>query len=127
MYNIDKIRELLIDSIHSRNDAKAFFSKELMNNEILESLLSIVIEDDSNDARMEASYWISKFEVDLLKKHEGILLQIQKDELDSVACHSFMALAKIKSKMGMMYIIEKRLKSEYYWESEALKLYLNEN
>lgn len=43
-------------------------------------------------------YWISKYNLELLKEVEGSLLQIQKDELDSISRHIFIALGKIKSK-----------------------------
>ena len=126
MFDKNTIRELLIDSVHSKNQAKDFFNSKLTNKELLDVLVEIAIDDYSGDARMEASYWSSKFEPELLKNIEGQLLKIQSDELDNIACHAFVALARIKSKDGLRYIIDKRIEPEMYWESEALKLYMED-
>lgn len=119
----DKIRCLLIDSLHSKTDAKEFFESNVNNSELLITLVEFAIDDYSRDARMEAAYWISKFETTLLKKVEKDLLRIQEDELDNVACHILVALGRIKSKEGLKFLIEKRIEPEMYWESQALKYY----
>jgi hypothetical protein len=125
MQNKDNIRNLLIDSVHSKTETKDFFKNRLKDEALLNILIEIAIDDYSGDARMEASYWISQFEVKLLNRVESSLLVLQKDELDSIACHSFIALAKINSKDGLDYIIENRIRPEMYWEAEALKIYLS--
>ncbi|HCC07588.1 MAG TPA: hypothetical protein DEP72_05455 [Clostridiales bacterium] len=123
MFEKDKIRELLIDSVHSKDDAKDFFTGNLESPKLLNTLVEIAIDDYSGDARMEASFWISKFETSLLKNIEEKLIKIQCDELDSIACHAFISLARIKSKDGLKYIIDKRIEPEMFWEAEALKIY----
>ncbi|GFP78429.1 hypothetical protein [Clostridium fungisolvens] len=122
----DRIRVLLIDSVHSKIDAKDFFEKNLNSGELLNILIEFAVDDYSGDARMEAAYWISRFETILLKNVEKDLLRIQEDELDSIACHILVALGKIKSKEGLKFLIEKRIEPEMYWESRALKYYFSD-
>ena len=122
----DRIRGLLIDSVHSKIDAKDFFEKNLNNSKLLDVLIEFAVDDYSGDARMEAAYWISRFETILLKNVEKDLLKIQEDELDNIACHILVALGKIKSKEGLKFLIEKRIEPEMYWEAQALKYYLSE-
>lgn len=124
--NKDRIRCLLIDSVHSKTDAKDFFEKNLNSSALLNILVEFAIEDYSGDARIEASYWISKFDIILLKNIEKDLLKIQNDELDSIAGHIIVALGRIKSKKGLKYLIEKRIEPEMYWESQALKYYFSD-
>lgn len=125
--NKDNIRCLLIDSVYSKNDAKDFFAKNLNNSELLNILVEIAVDDYSGDARMEAAYWISKFDTILLKNIEKDLLSIQEDELDSIVCHILVALGRIKSKEGLKFLIEKRIEPEMYWESQALKHYFSDS
>lgn len=122
----DRIRGLLIDSVHSKIAAKDFFEKNLNNSELLNVLIELTVDDYSGDAKMEAAYWISRFETKLLKSVEKDLLKIQEDELDSIACPILLALGKIKSKEGLKFLIEKRIEPEMYWEAQALKYFLSE-
>lgn len=122
----DRIRFLLIDSVHSKTDAKDLFANNLNNSELLNILIEFAVDDYSGDARMEAAYWISRFETILLKNVEKELLRIQEDELDSIACHILVALGRIKSKEGLKFLIEKRIEPEMYWESQALKYYYSD-
>ena len=124
--NIDRIRGLLIDSVHSKIEAKDFFEENTNNSKLLNILIEFAVDDYSGDARMEAANWISRFDTILLKNVEKDLLRLQEDELDSIACHILVALGKIKSKEGLKYLIEKRIEPEMYWESQALKYYLSE-
>ncbi|MBK1812664.1 hypothetical protein JHL18_18755 [Clostridium sp. YIM B02505] len=124
--NKDIIRGLLIDSVHSKTEAKDFFTKNLNSSELLNMLVEVAIDDYSGDARMEAAYWISKFDTTLLKSIEKDLLRIQEDELDSIACHILVALGRIKSEEGLKFLIEKRIEPEMYWESQALKYYYSD-
>ena len=124
--NKDKIRCLLIDSVHSKIEAKDFFRINLSNSELLNILVEFAVDDYSGDARMEAAYWISKFDSTLLESIEKDLLRIQEDELGSIVCHILVALGRIKSKEGLKYSIEKRIEPEMYWESQALKYYFSD-
>ncbi|MCT8976981.1 hypothetical protein N4T77_10235 [Clostridium sp. CX1] len=126
IYNKDKIRELLINSVHGAKEVNEFFNINLSNEELLKILIEIASDDYSNDARMEACYWISNFDIELLKMIESDLLKIQEDELDSIACHILIALGKIKSKEGLKYLIEDRIQSNLYWEAQALKYHLRD-
>jgi len=122
----DNIRELLIESVHSDKMAVEYLKANLNNNYLLHMLKDIAIDDYSGDARMEASYWISQFNNDLLYEIEEDLLRIQQDELDSIACHAFVALGKIQSKRGLGYLIYNRIKPELHWEGTALEYYFKE-
>ncbi len=124
--NKDRIRDLLIDSVHSKIEAKDFFVKNLNNSELLNILVEFAVDDYSGDARMEAAYWISKFDITLLESIENDLLRIQEDELDSIVCHILVALGRIKSKEGLKFLIERRIEPEMYWESQALKHYFSD-
>jgi hypothetical protein len=123
--NKDRIRGLLIDSVHSKTEAKDLFGKNLNNSGLLNILVEFAVDDYSGDARMAAAYWISKFDTTLLKSIEKDLLRIQEDELDSIACPILVALGRIKSKEGLEFLIEKRIEPEMYWESQALKHYFS--
>ncbi|HEX9060711.1 MAG TPA: hypothetical protein VF941_11070 [Clostridia bacterium] len=120
----EEIYELLIAEIGNDCTAKEFFSSNLQNDHIIELLVQTALNSESGDARMSAAHWISNFTVELLKKYEKELLILQKDEWDSVSCHILVALGKIKSKDGLKYLIEKRIKPKLFWEAEALKYYL---
>lgn len=124
--NKERIRDLLIDSVHSKTEAKDFFGKNLNNSELLNILVEFAADDYSGDARMEAAYWISKFDITLLESIENDLLRIQEDELDSIVCHILVALGRIKSKEGLKFLIERRIEPEMYWESQALKYYFSD-
>lgn len=124
--NKDNIRKLLIKSVHSDKNATECLKTNLNNNYLLHILKDISIDDYSGDARMEASYWISQFNNDLLYGIEEDLLRIQQDELDSIACHAFIALGKIQSKKGLEYLIYKRIKPELHWEGVALEYYFKQ-
>lgn len=124
-FDKDEIRELLIKSAHSNEDSKFFLKNNLSDDGLLCLILDIAADDDSNDARMEAAYWIKQFDVKMLSKHEAMILELQKDELDSVACPAMIALGRIKSKKGLEYLISDRIAPELYWEAEALKLYFD--
>ena len=119
----DMIRNLLIKSVHSDKMAIEFLKANLNNKYLLQTLKEIAIDDYSGDARMEASYYISQFNNDLLCEIEDDLLILQKDDLDSIACHAFIALAKIESKEGLQYLIHNRIKPELHWEGTALEYY----
>lgn len=75
---------------------------------------------------MTASYWISNFTENLLLTIEDKLLILQEYELDNISVHAWIALGKIKSKKGLIYLIEKRISPKLSWEAEALKHHLNE-
>ncbi|HEX9062598.1 MAG TPA: hypothetical protein VF941_20695 [Clostridia bacterium] len=121
----DEIRELLIADSGNDGTAKQFFANSIDSKHILNILLEIVKEDYSTDARINGAYWISQFNIELLKEVEDTLLVLQKQESFIVA-HILVALGKIKSKEGLKYLIENIIKPEMYWVSEALKYYLYE-
>lgn len=120
----EEVYELLIAETGNDGTAREFFNSNLENDHIFEVLIKTALESESGDARMNAAYWISKFDTELLKEYEKELLVLQGDEWDSVSCHILVALGKIKSKDGLKYLLEKKIKPKLFWESEALKYYL---
>jgi len=121
MLDKDKIRELLIDDVHSDVDARRYFEQNLSNKELLDMLVDFAIDDYSSDASMTAAYWISRFSKELLYGIENRLLELQTNELDNIAVHILVALGKIKSKDGLKYLIEKRIAPRLGWEAEPDK------
>lgn len=126
MYDKDLIRDLLIDSTHSIQEANIFFQERLNDKALLDILVDFALDDYSSDASMTASYWISNFTENLLLTIEDKLLILQEYELDNISVHAWIALGKIKSKKGLIYLIEKRISPKLSWEAEALKHHLNE-
>jgi hypothetical protein len=90
------IRELLILSCHSSLLAEQFFESRLGNAELLRVLLGLAIDDYSGDAQMTASYWISRFPVEMLSHHVSVLETVAANESDSVSVHAHRALAAIR-------------------------------
>ncbi|BFH16753.1 hypothetical protein WJ0W_005092 [Paenibacillus melissococcoides] len=126
MYDKDLIRDLLTDSTHSIQEANIFFQERLNDKALLDILVDFALDDYSSDASMTASYWISNFTENLLLTIEDKLLILQEYELDNISVHAWIALGKIKSKKGLIYLIEKRISPKLSWEAEALKHHLKE-
>ena len=122
---IETVEKLLIDAIHSNKIAREYFNNNLKNKDLFDILLKILAESESGDARMGASYRISQFDSSLLFPVESTLLIHMDDEWDSVAVHMMVALAKIKSKVGLCKIVENRIEPELAWEAECLKIYFD--
>lgn len=123
MIDKDNLRELLIDALHSSEDANRYFEENLTNKRLLDILIEFADDDYSSDASMSAAYWISRFSNELLHGVEDKLLELQSNELDNIVVHILVALGKIKSKSGLKYLIENRIAPKLYWEAEALKHY----
>lgn len=121
--NKQTIEDLLIKSVHSNEDAKNFFLNNLDNKELFYILLDIAENSYSGDARMASDYYISNYDIELLKKEEPKLLHILNNS-DEYKPHIMIALARIKSEEGIKYIINERIRKEMYWEAEALNIYL---
>lgn len=89
-------------------------------------LIDIIEKSDSNDARMEAAYFISRFDKTLIKKTEKKLLILMDDELNSISVHIMIALSRIKSPVALEKIINERIRPNLYWEACALENYYGE-
>lgn len=126
--NINRIivKEHLIGTLHknTRSTSKEYFQNYLNDRNMLDILFDLLENDESGDVRIGAAYWISKFDTELLKLNEIKLLSLMTDELDNIACHIFMALAKIKSKKGMLYLINSKIEPDMCWEAQVLKDYI---
>ena len=120
---MNNLEDLLIKAVHSDNDAIEFFLSNLGNENLFEDLLKIVETSDSGDARMEAAYFISKYEERIIQSAEKRLLILMDDEWNSVAVHIMIALSRIKSASALNKIINNRIKPHLYWEAVALENY----
>ena len=62
----------------------------------------------------------------LLRNYEDDLLRLQAEQWESLADHAIVALAKLRSKKGLMFLIEKRLSPKLPWESKILLSHLQD-
>ncbi len=121
--DIEKIVDLLIKSVHSDKEAAAYFEANLNNNALLTVLLDIIENSESGDARMEASFFVSKFDENLLKCVEKKLLQLMNDEWMCISTWMMIALSRIKSQEALKKIIREYIKPEDHWIGYALENY----
>ena len=122
--NILKIEEMLIKSVHSDEKAEKSFFKNLHNDKVFYTILEIVENSDSGDARMEGAYYISRYDENILKKEESRLLLLMDDEWDSVAVHIMIALSRVRSVKALKKIIQDRIRPILEWEAQALENYI---
>lgn len=94
-YSRDEIYPYLIQSLHSSKSAEDFFCSHLDDERLLSTLLEVALTDESDDARMEASFWVSQFAADLLEPVKEKLERLSQDGWESVAGHARVALEKI--------------------------------
>ncbi len=73
---MNELREKLIASMHSNTEAESFFESRLNDPNLLLALCNICAPHDefSNDPRMAAAYYISKFPAELLADVIPLLL-----------------------------------------------------
>ncbi len=119
----EKIVDLLIKAVHSNKEAAAYFESNLNNNELLSLLLDIIENSESGDARMKASFFVSKFDENLLKSVEKKLLQLMDDEWMCVSIWMMIALSRIKSQEALKKIIREYIKPDDHWIGYALENY----
>jgi hypothetical protein len=74
--NMNTLREKLIASLHSDKDSESFFEERLNDPKLLLELCNICAPHDeySNDPRMAAAYYISRFSPELLVEIIPLLL-----------------------------------------------------
>ena len=103
MYQEPDIRELLIETCYSNEQACAFFEERLEDDALLEILVSIAIDEDDygGDAPMASGDFIPRYPAESLKKYEQQFLGILESEWASVRHEDIaLALAKINSNQG---------------------------
>ena len=120
------VMEHLIGTLHknTKSTSEMYFQSYLNDENMLGVLFDLLENEESGDVRIGAAYWISKFDTELLKLNEIKLLSLMTDELENISCHIFMSLAKIKSKKGMLYLIDSKIEPDMYWEAQVLKDYI---
>jgi hypothetical protein len=94
-YSREEIYPYLIQSLHSTKSAEEFFDSHRDDERLLSTLLEVALADESDDARMEASFWVSQFAADLLEPFKENLKRLSQDGWESVAKHARIALKKI--------------------------------
>jgi len=121
-----EIRRLLFDAARSLPEAQAYFSYHMENPDLLKSLVEIASTDHADSIRVQACFEISKFPESLLRDYEEQMLRLQGEEWESISEQAIVALAKIRSKRSLVFLIEKRLAPKLPWETKLLRLHLRD-
>ena len=130
MYDFQDVRELLIDTMHSNEQANKYFITKSNDKEMLKMLVRIAIdeEDHSGDAPMAAGNYIYQYPADWLAEYEDVFIYILLREYSDVRTEDIaMALARFKS-VKAKPLIENEIK-ELQWGprcerlQQALELY----
>jgi len=98
-YSRNEVYPYLVQSLHSSKTAEDFFRGHLDDDELLSALIALTCRDESDDARMEAAFWVSQFSSAVLKHYQDELKQLSQDGWESVANHARIALSKV-AKIG---------------------------
>ena len=121
-----EISRLLFDSMRALPEAQAYFTEHADDPELLRLLLEIALSDAGDTVRLQACYYIARYPDHLLQAYEDELLRLQAEEWESLSEHAIKALAKIRSKAGLAFLLEKRLAPKQPWETEMLRYHLKE-
>jgi hypothetical protein len=122
----DEVRRLLFDVARALPDAQAYFSNHREDPCLLRCLFEVAKTDPADSVRLQACCEMAKFPEPLLRDYEDDLLRLQAEEWESVSEHAIVALAKIRSKKGLVFLIEKRLAPKLPWETKLLRLHLQD-
>lgn len=130
----DTIRELLILHLHQVAEASEFLHLHIGAAALTNTLIDIARDDYSDDARMNALYWLwHEARPELIVQHESVfLILLDDEEHDFLTVFAILVLAKIKSSIG-----RERLEQEFSqrgkegcvsatecaWLEYALKIY----
>ena len=87
-------------------------------------MFEIASADSADTVRLQACYYIAQFPESLLRDYEDDLLRLQAEEWESLSEHAMVALAKLRSKKALIFLIEKRLAPKLPWETKILRSHL---
>jgi hypothetical protein len=106
MYDEASVRELLIQSCHSSEEAHQFFALHRADAALLSVLIEIAVDagDHGGDGPMQAAYFASQFSAELLAPYAAVLLRLLP-RADGYGGHVAVALAKCRSPEGRAAII----------------------
>ena len=121
-----EIRRLLFDAARTLPEAQTYFEDHAEDAGLLRMLFEIALADSADTVRLQASYYISRFPERLLHDYEDDLLRLQAEEWESLSEHAMVALAKLRSKKGLLFLIEKRLAPKLPWETKILRSHLQD-
>ena len=107
-------------------EAQAYFAEHSADPALLKTLFEIALSDASETVRLQACYYIAQYPENLLQAYEDDLLRLQAEEWESLSEHAIKALAKIRSKAGLAFLLENRLAPKQPWETEMLRYHLKE-
>ena len=124
--DVSEIRRRLFDAARTLPEAQAYFSGHAADAELLKTLFEIALADSADTVRLQACYYIAQFPEQLLCDYEDDLLRLQAEEWESLSEHAMVALAKLRSKEGLMFLIEKRLAPKLPWETKILRSHLQD-
>jgi hypothetical protein len=124
--NTAELRRLLFDAVRAQPEAQAYFDENVEEAELLKALFDIALTDSSDSVRLQACFYISRFPAHLLGEHEDVLLRLQANAWESLSEHAMVALAKLRSKKGLIFLLEKRLAPKLPWETRLLRDHLAE-
>lgn len=121
--NLDPIREKLIASVHSNDEAKRFFTDNLDSQEMLLKLCVVCAPYDkyTDDPKMAAAYYIAQYPADMLVGVLPILAALLtipscegEDMNGNIACHLISAIKKAKNLyQGTLYLDMDKIAVEY--------------
>ena len=121
-----EIRRLLFDALRALPEAQAYFAERADDAGLLKTLFDIALNDATDTVRLQACYYIAQFPEQLLNAYEGELLRLQAEEWESLSEYAIAALAKLRSKKGLAFLIEKRLAPKLPWETKMLRNHLQD-
>jgi hypothetical protein len=122
----NEIRRLLFDAIRTLPEAQAYFEGRSADEELLKTLFEIALADPADAIRLQAGYYIARFPGEMLRDYETDLLRLQEEQWESLSEHAMVALAKFRSKQGLLFLIEKRLAPTLPWETKLLRSHLQD-
>jgi hypothetical protein len=121
-----ELRRLLLDAARAQPEAQAYFETRAEDAALLKTLFEIALADSSDTRRLQAAYYISRFPARLLSDYEDDLVRLQAAEWESLSEHAIVALAKLRSQKGLIFLIEKRLAPKLPWETKILRGYVQD-
>lgn len=124
--DLDDIRRRLFDAVRAQPEAQAYFTDHTADAELLRLLFAIASQDSTDTIRLQACYYIAQFPESLLSDYEGELLRLQAEEWESLSEHAIAALAKLRSKAALAFLIDKRLAPKLPWETKMLRNHLRD-
>lgn len=124
--DIEIVRKQLFDAVRNYPEAQQYFAEHLDDPEVLAFLFDISLGDFPDSVRMKSCQYIAEYPPELLADYEDDLLDLQNEDWEWVTDHALIALAKIKSRPALKFLVEKRIVPKLKLEGQALCYHLAE-